>query len=204
MSKFNFEYCSSLKRIKCIYTFNDEVSEKTCWEGYIVTDNLDGTLEIEGLEQDGMNLKDKNGDPQFRYILGHRAISSFNKSLIFEVYPGKMCPIHYNMRYNEEDGCFYGDWRFIPYSSEHPCVYNNYESRQGKAIIRIEDVLTDECNLIDNYLLPLSGEYQVEYADEIEYFFERADDRFISYDPDISPAVMKLSPYSKKIKEEEK
>ena len=128
------------------------------------------------------------------------AISYANESLIFEIYPGKMCPIEYDMRYNEEDGCFYGFWSFVPYTEEHPCVYNSKDSRCGQAIIHIEDVKDiDEQTIIN--IKKLGEEYKKEYDKEIKYFEDLAYNRFLSNDYyDRSKLVKRLSMYSNKIK----
>ena len=98
MEKFTFDYYKdSIKKIRCIYTYNDNVGENTCWEGYIITRNVDGVLNIEGYEIDKMDSLEKDGSLHKRYILGKRAISYADESLSFELYPGNIAPIRYDM-----------------------------------------------------------------------------------------------------------
>ena len=203
MADFNFSYTDSIKRIKCIYTFNDKVDRQTSWEGYVIAENVDGLLNIEGIEQDGMSPKDDNGEPHFRYLLGTKAISHAHQSLIFEVYPDKMCPIHYNMYYSEKDGCFYGDWWFTPYTYEHPCVYSNPCNRCGHAVIYLEDVDVKDNHLRDS-IKKAAEYYQKEYKEEIDYFTRLACDRLLLSDYDITSVYRRLSKYSDRLKEEKK
>lgn len=160
MGKFNFDYYNeTVKKIKCFYTFDGKINKDFFWEGYIVTKNIDGILDIEGYEKDSMDSL-----PHFRYIFGNKAISSADKSLIFVIYPSKIAPILYNMRYNEEDGCFYGTWMFVN-NSKHVCPHN----RSGDAIIRIEDVQIDTKE-INNHIKKIAKDRKKEYSTDIEIF----------------------------------
>lgn len=200
MGKFNFEYKDSIKKIRCIYTFNNKIGEDTSWEGYILVQNIDGILSIEGYENDSMDSLERNGNLHLRYILGNRAISYADESLVFEIYPDNIAPIHYDMHYNKEDGCFYGKWLFMP-TSNHLYSSNN---KDGDAIIRIEDVMVDEKEVRD-IIKRISTKYKSEYSNEIEAFrlmFEFMPKRQISlFDKDnYSIAVKKLSRFSNIIK----
>ena len=145
MEKFKFDYCKdSIKRIKCFYTYNNTVEENTSWEGYILVQNIDGVLNIEGYEKDNMDSLEKSGNPHLRYILGKKAISYAAESLVFEIYPGNIAPIHYDMYYNKDDGCFYGKWFLAP-TTNHPQLHRG----NGEAIIRIEDVIVEEKEIMD-------------------------------------------------------
>ena len=185
MNKFRFDcYKDSIKKIKCIYTYKDNVDENTFWEGYIATQNVDGALSFEGYEIDKMDSLEKDGDYHKRYIFGMRAISYADESLLFTIYPGKIAPIHYDMRYNMEDGCFYGSW-FITPSKNHPHPFGG----NGNAIISIEDVMLEEKEVIET-IKKVAKRSNNEYFEEI-FFSKKQNPVF-----DSTPAVMKLSKYS--------
>ena len=44
-----------------------------------------------------MDSLEKSGKPHFRYILGNKILSTSDDSLIFEIYPGKIPIIQYDM-----------------------------------------------------------------------------------------------------------
>ena len=164
MKLFNFDYNSSVKRIRCIYTYDGIVSDNTYWEGYIITENVDGLLNIKGYERDGMDSLGRDGEPHLRYIFGNRAISYANETLSFEIYPCGIAPIHYDMHYNQDDGCFYGDWHFVP-SKNHP---HSASCRIGEAIIRIEETSVDKKE-VSTILRKLSNRNKRIYSEEMEY-----------------------------------
>ena len=189
MELYNFDYYKdSIKKIKCIYTYNDIVEDDTSWEGYIFVENVDGVLDIEGYEIDKMD-----SSPNIRYIFGKRAISQADKSLTFNIYPGKIAPIHYDMHYNEDDGCFYGDWVLL---------INRPSSilRRGEAIIRIEDVNVDEKEVMET-IKRIADRSKKEYSEGIEtYKFLSQNQIILCNNTSYSPAVKKLSRFSENIK----
>lgn len=189
MNKFIFDK-DSIKKIKCIYTYDDKVDENTLWEGYIVTQNVDGVLNIEGYEIDKVDSLERDGSLHKRYILGKKAISNTDESLLFEIYPGKIAPIHYDMRYHESDGCFYGCW-FLSPSKNHPHPFGG----QGRAIICIEDVMIEEKEVTET-IKKVAERSKNEYSEEIcDYLLKKQISVF-----DSAPAVKKLSKYSDIIK----
>ena len=196
MEKNTFDnYKNSIKRIKCIYAYDgSEVDKNTFWDGYIVMQNVDGILNIEGYEIDKMDSLERDGNIHKRYILGSYA----DGSLLFEVFPGKIAPIHYDMHYNLENGCFYGCWWLSP-SKNHPHPFGGC----GKAIISIEDVIIDisieddigviieEKEAIE-IINKVADQYKNEYFEEIDNFLSKKQIPIF----DSAPAVMKLSKYS--------
>lgn len=200
MEKFNFSYKDSIKKIHCIYTDNDTVTTNNCWEGYILVKNIDGILNIEGYEIDKADSIEKNGNPHLRYILGNNAISYTNKSLIFEIYPGNIAPIHYEMLYNSEDKCFYGNWELIT-SNNHPYPKN----REGKAIIYIEDEMNLEENNIYNIVRNTAIRANHDYSKEIKTFKTLSEIQFyqelLKYKRNHHHTIRKLSKYSNVLKE---
>ena len=199
MEKFKFNYYdNSIKKIKCIYTYDGIVRNNSSWEGYIITQNVDGLLNIEGYEKDNMDSLERSGNPHLRYILGTRAISYANGTLIFEIYPGNIAPIHYDMHYSEEDGCFYGNWFLVP-TENHP---HPHSGGQGEAIISIEDVIIDEKE-VTKIIKKVADRSENEYSEEIETYeflsqkYELLSHRQVSlFDNDSANAVKKLSKYS--------
>ena len=195
MEKFAFDYYKdSIKKIRCIYTYNDNVSENTFWEGYIITRNIDGVLDIEGYEIDKMDSLERDGNLHKRYILGKRAISHANSSLSFELYPGNIAPIHYDMHYNSDDGCFYGNWFLLP-SKNHPHPHIG----KGEAIIRIEDTLVNEKE-ITRIIEQIANRSRREYHEEIEDYVLSAQNRMLLSDNDDSSIIKRLSRFSSSIR----
>ena len=195
MEKFTFDYYEdSIKRIKCIYTYDDKVGKNTFWEGYIITRNVDGVLDIEGYEIDKMDSLERDGKSHKRYILGKRAISYADESLSFELYPGNIAPIRYDMHYNSEDGCFYGNWILLP-SQNHPHPHQG----KGEAIIHIEDTIVDE-NEITRIIEKISEKSRREYCEEIETYEFLAQNQISLFDADNSSPIKKLSRFSSTIK----
>lgn len=196
MKKFNFEYDSSVKKISCIYTYNNEVTKTTRWDGYIITTNIDGVLNIEGYEIDKMDSKE-NGKAHLRYINGVKAISMAHNSLSFEVYPGNIAPISYTLHYNEEDGCFYGYWIFNP-SVNH--IHPTYGG--GEAVVRIEDVKTlenEQLDVVGGIIDRISPKYREEYEHEMGVA-AGINHQLISTMVDSEGAVKKMSRYSSEVK----
>ena len=190
MEKFVFDYYKeSIKRIRCYYTYNGIVDDTTYWEGYILTKNVDGALSIEGFEKDKM---DSTSHP--RYVYGNKAISYANNSLSFNIYPGKIPPIYYDMHYNQEDNCFYGYWHLIP-STKHRYPSNH----SGNAIIYIEDVNVDEKDIM-KYIEEVAANYKHEYDEEIKMNEYMAHMQVTPHRNNYSSAVRKLSNLSSKIK----
>ena len=195
MEKFKFDYYKdSIKKIKCIYNYNDNVGENTFWEGYIITRNIDGVLDIEGYEVDNMDSLEKDGSLHKRYILGKRSISYANESLSFELYPGNIAPIHYDMYYNFEDGCFYGNWFFLP-SENHSHPHEG----KGEAIILIEDAMVEEKE-ITKIIEQIANRSRREYCKEIETYEFLAHNQFLPFDNDNSSAFKRLSKFSSSMK----
>ena len=195
MEKFTFDYYKdSIKRIKCIYTYNDNVDENTFWEGYIITRNVDGVLDIEGYEIDKMDSLERNGNFHKRYILGKRAISYADESLSFELYPGNIAPIRYDMRYNQDDGCFYGNWILLP-SQNHPHPHKG----NGEAIIYIEDAIVDE-NVITRIIERIAERSRREYCEEIETYEFLAQNQISIFDTDNSSPIKRLSKFSSSVR----
>ena len=197
MEKFNFDYYKdSIKKIKCIYTYNNTTGDDTFWEGYIFVQNVDGVLNIEGYEKDNMDSPERSGNAHLRYILGNRAISYADESLVFEIYPGNIAPIHYDMQYNKDDGCFYGKWFLLP-NTNHP---HPHSGGNGEAIILIEDVIIEEKEVRDT-IKKIANRSRQEYSEEIETFdFLSQRQISLSNDDNYSPAVKKLSRLSNVIK----
>ena len=192
---FNFDYYKEgLKKIKCYYTYHGKINpDYNCWEGYILVENTDGLLDIKGFEKDGMDRD------RLRYILGPRAVSYADKSLSFEIYPGWLSPIIYDLHYSVEDGCFYGRW-FVSPSKKHYLPANE----NGEAIIRIEDVeLTDkQTKGIMETIRSVGQIKETEYCDEIKAY-EFMVMRQVSYYGESSSvrAREKLTGYSSLIKQ---
>ena len=198
MENFVFNYCKdSIKKIKCVYTYKDEVDEKTSWEGYIFTENIDGILNIDGYEKDNMDSLEKNGDVHLRYIHGLRSISLADRHLSFEIYPSKISTIHYETNYNEEDGCFYGIWTLEP-SLDHHIPFED----GGKAIIRVEDVDVNEKEVLET-IKKVAERSKLEYSSEIKYYdsvnkYGRYN--YFGKTPIVKQLVNKMSKYSDKVK----
>lgn len=197
MEKFNFDYYKdSIKRIKCIYTYEGEIREDTSWEGFIYVRNIDGLLYIEGYEMDKMDSLEKNGYTHLRYILGNRAISYADESLEFVIYPSRIAPIYYDMQYNKDDECFYGKWKhYTTINHPHP-----YDGGSGLAIIHIEDVIVDEIRERD-IIKRIADRSKKEYSEEIETFnFISNYQISLGNDDNYPQSVKKLSKFSNDIK----
>ncbi len=170
------------------------MDESTFWEGYVIAQNVDGFLNIEGYEIDKMDSPEKNGNFHKRYIFGIKALSWADESLSFEIYPGKFAQIHYDMNYNTKDGCFYGNWFFLK-SKKHPYSVQG----KGEAIIFIEDFDENENDLAQT-IKQVAEEARTEYSEEIEIYSHLALNQFFLSPIDNSPAVKKLSKFSDPIK----
>ena len=164
MGEFNFKYVGdSVKKIRCNYSLEGKVNDKTCWEGYILTTNIDGVLKIEGFERDKMDSPEADGKPHTRYILGEKAISMAKGTLRFTIYPSRIRPILYDLKYNDESKCFNGTWRFAAKTEKH----NRPSSCSGEAIIRIEET---DYSIADakEILKKIGPAYKKEYSEEME------------------------------------
>ena len=192
------EYNNLIKKIKCIYTYNNETKEDTYWEGYISIKNIDGILRIEGYEKDNMDSLEENGKPHFRYILGNKILSTSDDSLIFEIYPSKIPIIQYDVYYNKNDDCFYGKWHQLPIINR----INNKPllSRSGEAIIHIENTIIEEKEVM-NTIKEVADRTRKEYPEKIERY-ETISQNFIllGNKKNYSQSVKKLARFSNSIK----
>lgn len=197
MDRFPFGCNNSINAIRCIYTYyNGEVSEKTSWEGYIIIRNVDGVLDIEGYEIDKMDSLEQDGTAHKRYILGIRAISYADETLSFEIYPGNIAPIHYDMFYKPDDSCFYGRWHFAP-SPDHP--YSPVKG--GEAIILIKDEIVDKQKIITT-IQQIANRFRREYSKEIDTYETLAKCQLLPpSDKSDYSIVMRLSNYQETLRD---
>ena len=163
MKKFNFNYSNdSVKKISCWYSCDGIIDQYTYWEGHILTNNIDGKLRIEGYEKDNADPVKYDGTPYVRYILGENAISEADGTLKFVIYPGQIAPILYELKYNSDEKCFNGTWRFIKTDKHKYLTESN-----GEAIIRINDCDLDKTTVSSllSFIVPVVED---EYEDDME------------------------------------
>ena len=185
LSKFNFNYCgNSIKRIRCYYTYRGIASEDQYWEGFILTNNVDGILKISGYEKDYMDSLEKSGNPHYRYIHSNWGINHLHGTLNFTIYPENIAPIIYALTYKEDDGCFYGSWRFNP-SERH----KNPNDEGGEAIIRIDDTnLREDDEKVSQLMYLVTARSKKEYSEEI-----KLQDRVEQFYPEIFETIIEQS-----------
>ena len=94
------------------------------------------------------------------------------------------------MHYNQDDGCFYGNWILLQ-SQNHPHPLKG----KGEAIIYIEDAIVDK-NEITRIIERIAERSRREYCEEIETYEFLAQNQISLFDTDNSSPIKSLSKFS--------